>query len=72
MTSQQPIAEAEHAQGSTSAFSVEVEEHIFKHLSDLANKENVPLNPLSSEIFKAFLVLHRRELRQIIETIKKR
>jgi len=53
-------------------FSIEVHENIYKRLSDLADKEEIPVKALTSELLKTMLILHHRELRQIIEAIKKR
>jgi hypothetical protein len=53
-------------------FSIEVHENIYKRLSDLADKEEIPVKMLASELLKTMLILHHRELRQIIEAIKKR
>ena len=53
-------------------FSIEVEEQVFKRLSDLANKERLSITVLTSQLLKVFLTLHKREVRQLIENIKKR
>jgi predicted transcriptional regulator len=54
------------------SFSIEVEEQVFKRLSDLANKERLSITVLTSQLLKVFLTLHKREVRQLIENIKKR
>lgn len=51
---------------------IEIEETIFRKLGDISTRENITLRELISELLKYMLVQHRRELRQIIETLKKR
>jgi len=69
---QKPNAVVEVAQASTPLFYVEVEASIFKKLTNLATKEQIPISQLTSEILKAFLTAHHRELKALIETLKKR
>jgi hypothetical protein len=54
------------------AFSIEIEKHLFQKLGDISTRENIPLRELVSELLKYMLVQHSRELRHIVETIKKR
>jgi len=51
---------------------IEAEEQLFKRLSDLAQKERISLKILTSELLKAFLILHKREVKQCVENIKRR
>jgi hypothetical protein len=72
-TSQQvSVAVAKEAQAFVPPFSVEVESSVFKRLTELSSKEGVPIKTLASEMLKAFLTLHHRELKQLIEKLKKR
>jgi len=57
---------------STPLFWIEIEENVFKKLTILAAKEQIPISQLASEILKAFLTAHHRELKTLIETLKKR
>jgi uncharacterized protein YwlG (UPF0340 family) len=72
-TSQQnPVADVREAQARTPYFSVEIEEKIFKRLTELSEKEGVSIKILASEMLKTFLTLHHRELKALIEILKKR
>jgi hypothetical protein len=68
-TSHPAVVENPH---STPLFYVEVEASIFKKLTNLATKEQIPISQLTSEILKAFLTAHHRELKALIESLKKR
>jgi len=72
-TSQQkPVADVREAQARTPSFTIEIEETVFQKLTNLATKEQIPISQLASEILKAFLTAHHRELKTLIETLKKR
>jgi citrate synthase len=72
-TSQQnPVADVREAQARTPSFTIEIEETVFQKLTNLATKEQIPISQLASEILKAFLTAHHRELKALIESLKKR
>jgi hypothetical protein len=73
VTSQQQMGRGEgHPSPPIPPSSLELSKNVFQKLANLATKENVSVNQLASEMLKAMLALHHREVRQIIETIKKR
>jgi hypothetical protein len=51
-------------------FSIEVEESVFKRLHTLATKEGISINELGSALIKRLLLLHRTEVRRVIDEIK--
>jgi hypothetical protein len=53
------------------AFSIEVEYHIFKRLSTISIKEEIPIRLLTSELLKHMLLFERREVQQIIAKIRR-
>ena len=72
-TSQQtPVAVRGEAIPPPPLFSIKIEETIFNKLTEISTRENIPLRELASELLKYMLVQHSRELRHVIETIKKR
>jgi hypothetical protein len=64
------IAVVENQPHSTPHLQIEVQEHIFKRLSDLANKEQIPLKLLVSELLREMLLFHKREVQKIVEKLK--
>lgn len=56
---------------STPPFSIDVEEHISKRLSDIADKEQIDLKLLTSELLRTFIILHRSETQRIIDKLKR-
>lgn len=72
-TSQQiPVADVERTQGSAPFFSVEINEHVFANLSQICAKEKIPLKLLAPQLLARMLCGHRREIIEILETLKKR
>ena len=51
-------------------FSVEVEQHIFQRLSDLAGINGIPIKVLVSRLLLHMFVYHRMEIDEIMERIK--
>jgi EAL domain-containing protein (putative c-di-GMP-specific phosphodiesterase class I) len=69
---QEPRAVVGNPKPNPAFFSIEIESSVFQKLTNLATKEQLPINQLVSEILKAFLTAHHRELKSLIETLKKR
>jgi len=67
---QTPVASVDEAQASHSLFSVEIEENIFKRLSDLASINGIPIKVLVSRLLMHMVVYHRMEIKEIVERIK--
>jgi hypothetical protein len=53
-------------------FLIEIKEHIFQRLSDLAAREQISLKWLAPQLLTHMLCCHRREVKEIVETIQKR
>jgi hypothetical protein len=51
-------------------FSVEVKQHIFQRLSDLASINGIPIKVLVSRLLMHMVVYHRMEIKEIVERIK--
>ena len=58
-------------QGSPPIFYVEVEKSISQRLSDLADKEHIPLKILTSRLIMHMLIYHRKEVSEIITLIRR-
>lgn len=68
---QEPPAVVGNAQVPTSAlFSIQIEENIFKRLSDLASINGIPLKLLASRLLMHMVVYHRTEVKELVERIK--
>ena len=71
-TSQQkPVADVRESQARTPSFLIEIEESVFKRLSTLALKEQVSINELGSALIKRLLLLHRTEVRRVIDELRR-
>jgi len=66
---QQAVMEV--AQASIPPFLIEIDESVFKRLTNLANKEGISINELASALIKCLLLLHRAEVKRVIDTIKR-
>jgi len=53
------------------SFLIELDENVFKRLHTLSTKEGISINELGSALIKCLLLLHRTEVKQIIDTIKR-
>jgi hypothetical protein len=51
---------------------IEIEQSVFKRLSTLAIKERVSVNELGSALIKRMLLLHRTEVRRVIDELKRK
>jgi predicted DNA-binding ribbon-helix-helix protein len=52
-------------------FSIELESHVFKRLQNLAAKEQISVSELASALIKCLLLLHRTEVKRVIEEIRR-
>jgi hypothetical protein len=66
-----PRAGMEEAHASIQPFFIEIEESVFKRLTNLATKERIGINELASALIKCLLLLHRTEVKRIIEEVRR-